>query len=615
MAASVKSVPNPYFDTKQLTSFASSIVSRRRVRFPCNQPGTYSHNAQNSLPYVMRFDISDPENFIDTDSLRLNFTMAIPDASKQATRYLMSGTLGNITYGDTGATAQYKTTTDSLSVPYQLDGGLQALLARIRICNVQGLVIEEHTMYNLWSNVLATFEPEKQDIVNETIRDFSTVNCSMELKNISIFKQMKYFPLFLFRSALRIEIEFEDPKMCLYLPERKVMDIPMPTFTTANVMSYGTPLVDKSGQFSLRKYGRLSDGTAAYRNLTPVYLAGKSATVGLYTDGTNQPTLTVWEDVGDKFQVSSANYPSQVATSKPASDVYQERAEIWYTPAAAYLNNKGDNTRLSVTLPSLTYTITNAELTLDYVKPSSDVSIAYINAYNTPSGIPYPYLRTFYHTFQTSGGSAVAPLQIQIPFSVRSLKGIFVVISDPLSSFSGNDQTWAAFPSLSSFMTRGLKEAQLVVGAQQFPAYRMQIRPDGQYLCNGHLSELETVANQLFSKGAHNIKLSDLHLKAQNYHELGLYDGSFPVTTTAATNALTLSPAGGYRDTRKFILGFSTQKFDGDFASGIDTTASGQVTLNLTFEEHALIRARQIHIFGIADAVFTLQKDASLVRY
>jgi hypothetical protein len=70
-----------------------------------------------------------------------------------------------------------------------------------------------------------------------------------------------------------------------------------------------------------------------------------------------------------------------------------------------------------------------------------------------------------------------------------------------------------------------------------------------------------------------------------------------------------------YWDTDGFLLGLSTVKVDGDFASGIDTTAAGSVTLNLHFDTHSLPVKRLIHVFGIADSVFTLQKDASLVRY
>jgi hypothetical protein len=84
---------------------------------------------------------------------------------------------------------------------------------------------------------------------------------------------------------------------------------------------------------------------------------------------------------------------------------------------------------------------------------------------------------------------------------------------------------------------------------------------------------------------------------------------------TWRSSSLSQNAPSAYKDTRSFLLCFSTMKSDGDFASGIDTTAAGSISLNLHFDTHRTSRPRAIHIWGVADSVFTLQKDASLVRY
>jgi hypothetical protein len=69
-------------------------------------------------------------------------------------------------------------------------------------------------------------------------------------------------------------------------------------------------------------------------------------------------------------------------------------------------------------------------------------------------------------------------------------------------------------------------------------------------------------------------------------------------------------------------------KKDGDFVTGVDTSQAGSISLNLYFKSEPdisngypgdsgskLKRDVFVQVFGIADAVFTLQNDANLVRY
>lgn len=671
MSASVKSVPNPYFGVSELASFAGSIVSRRRVKIPCNFPTTYSHNGQSQLPYVVRFDISDPENFFDTESLRFSFDFTPLGAGGETglrgthvgTQTSLSNvaTTANLLQKNTpqiaapGATISGGWTPEIMNARQWdddflpvMDGGYHSFIARIRIGNAQGLLIEENVNYNLWSNVASKLTPKAaidNDIINCAGDALKRVPCVkqkmlMELKNVSIFKQMRYFPIFLFRSALRIEIEFEDPRLAWYYPKKVISSMfSKESFTTnANLthscfMSFGN--VTEQAQMphkanALRLY---LQGHKLNLPYIDVFVSSYQGVTGNYDYACllplNMDYLTVGANnaSGNCFNIGSSWWNTVFGAVEGGNTVVTDVEAILIPFPHAFLAPAtpgvgGVYTPLSIVW---NYAVENAELIMDYVKPSSEVMVSYINQFNSPSGIPYSYLRSFYHLRIASGGSAQAPLQITLPFSVRSLKAIIVVITDPLSTYVGNDQTIYKFPSLSAFQMRGLREAQLVVGAQQFPAYQLKFDmagSRGNYVCQ-QLPELETIAASLFSSGSHTFTKTGLHPYGEDYRDFGFYD-RVPLLTAGSAQASFDSVANSqndpsfgtfYRDTRDFILGFSTQKFDGDFASGIDTTASGSLSLNLTFDQHLVGRDRMIHIWGLADAVFTLQKDASLVRY
>jgi hypothetical protein len=75
-----------------------------------------------------------------------------------------------------------------------------------------------------------------------------------------------------------------------------------------------------------------------------------------------------------------------------------------------------------------------------------------------------------------------------------------------------------------------------------------------------------------------------------------------------------------YVDSSSFMLGFSLSKDDSNtFAAGIDSSQAGSITLNLFFRDDdpgvALNRNIIVHIWGLCDAVFTIQNDANLVRW
>lgn len=665
MSASVKSVPNPYFGVGELASFAGSIVSRRRVKIPCSFPTTYSHNGQSSLPYVVRFDIADPECFFDTDSLRLSFDFTpidstgatgvrstyraqhqfVAEAKDEATVAAVypngaSAVIDNTIYKGKGTNAYARLWPEEWC-PI-LDGGASALMSRIRIGNAQGLLIEEHVNYNLWANVAQKLRSQTSvdgDLTNRTADNLPFIRCAsekylVELQNISIFKQMRYFPLFLFRSALRVEIEFEQPKLAWYYPKIIYGSAPSIGLVKSTVdAAPNGPLAWDSTVLVQDKYAL--DDTSSH--CLRLHLSGHSKNVP-YIDVqiTSRPKPSATEALDNQLigllplHVYGSTAANTTTTAWFASYFTGESnvrvGKIEWIHYPFRVLSVGDTTAgNNVFFPSLfdwNYKIENAELMMDFVKPSSEVMVSYINQYNSPGGIPYSYLRTFYHTKMTESGTSQSPFQMTLPFSVRSLKAVIVAISDPLSSYTGNDNTYVLFPSLSAFQMRGLREAQLVVGAQQFPSYQLRFdQPADSPFVNQHLPELELITSTMFSTGNHSMKPKKLLRYGEDYSDFGFYDatqskaGSDAAAVTALiANRGVVGNSKCYRDTRDFILGFSTQKFDGDFASGIDTTASGSVTLNLYFDAHGS-RARQIHVWGLADAVFTCQKDASLVRY
>jgi hypothetical protein len=279
------------------------------------------------------------------------------------------------------------------------------------------------------------------------------------------------------------------------------------------------------------------------------------------------------------------------------------------------------------------YQCANIEMICDLVKPSSEVFLQFQQSFQAPAGIPYAYKRVLYHTrvLQPSDGLQ----QISLPFSVRSLRGLICVISDKAAWSPTADPTSKNFPSLSAFMKRGLYRAQLVIGGQSYPNYDLNLTELGVE----QIPELECLFN-VAALGSFNpnFDLSELYSSHNYLSHTGKLSVGAP-GTLPFDNAMTLKDvvdvAGKcnagfqeYHDTSKFVLGLSTMKKDGDFVTGVDTSQAGSMSLNLYFKSEPdvangypgdsgskLKRDLFIQVFGIADAVFTLQNDANLVRY
>jgi hypothetical protein len=148
MSQKVNAVPDGAFSVPPLTTTAGTRVSRRRIKVPCNYPGTnYGHNGQSALPSVVTFDIADNESFLDMDKsmIVLDFKPEFFANEQQSSPYHNVG----------------------------FDGSSQSLMARVRIGNSQGLIIEECQAYGTWANIMDNYA-QSEDQMEHHLLDRSS---------------------------------------------------------------------------------------------------------------------------------------------------------------------------------------------------------------------------------------------------------------------------------------------------------------------------------------------------------------------------------------------------------------------------------------------------------
>lgn len=278
------------------------------------------------------------------------------------------------------------------------------------------------------------------------------------------------------------------------------------------------------------------------------------------------------------------------------------------------------------------YKLENLEMLLDIVKPSSEDFLKFQQAFQKPSGIPYVFKR-FVHVIRTIAANNSGQVQLNLPVAVRSLTGIFIVLQDPICKLAGNDSTRKFFPMTSSFMRRGLSRAEIIVGGQITPVYPLWFRVDGKELAeaidqqgtlygNEHIPELENFYAASSSNSFNpSFKRTSLQ-KTRNYGLCGLFNQGETRSQSYEhpLDSSKLIACPSYVDSSAFVLGFSLAKDDiNTFATGIDSSQSGAITLNLYFKDadsgQYIGRDIDCHIWLTCDAVFTVQNDANLVRW
>jgi hypothetical protein len=264
--------------------------------------------------------------------------------------------------------------------------------------------------------------------------------------------------------------------------------------------------------------------------------------------------------------------------------------------------------------PGWAYTLTKATMLCDYSKPASRVVLEYVNAFKQPQGIAFGFTRMMYYSTTILGDSPTA--QLNIPFACRSLRNLVICFSDELSSNANNniDGTVCQFPCLSSFMSRGINNIEITVGAQKFPNYRIDYPFD--YMNSGN-NEIQNVFSTITNRQAN---VSFPHYRLNRSVRRYNYAGGFDNTVNSFTAGTELTPSRGptshsteYIDTSAAIFVATFEKRNGDFLCGVDVSAPTPIVVRAEFSPQ-LKRSRQIHIFGHCDAVFTLQTDNGVVR-
>lgn len=288
------------------------------------------------------------------------------------------------------------------------------------------------------------------------------------------------------------------------------------------------------------------------------------------------------------------------------------------------------------------YTLKNLELQLDLIKPSADVFQQFTTQFGSPSGIPISYKRVLYQQ-QSINSIAGGQVQFSLPYSIRSMLGVIIVLTDQCFGHDTTDMTKTTYPMLSSFQRRGLTRAEFIVGGQTFPVYPMWVRKtsDGSENTLGQLIELERCFGVKNTLGFNPNFSEDQLRDTRNYLMCGPFDmnssslddttaGSYAksyytsisneLTSAGKYTATTVASTPSILDTSKFVLGWSVAKNDiNSFTTGIDTTQSGTLNVNLYFDDTDPMawtqRKTLVHFYVIADATATFQSAANLVRY
>ncbi len=340
----------------------------------------------------------------------------------------------------------------------------------------------------------------------------------------------------------------------------------------------------------------------------------------------------IFFDIDNQFIVPHLSYKrvAKNAVMSPRDISFLNKVIDPYMYEQVWTGSGGTNNKLI----QWGYQMENMEMLLDLVKPSSDTFLRFQQVYQSPSGIPYQFKRVIYksNVQKITGNGTGGLYQIPLAISVRSLTGIVIAMQDSYFTNPGTAEATDfgkySTPLLSSFMRRGLNRAEVVIGGQTVPVYPLLTKPmntnssskPGQWSFS-HLLEAENffgVPGQIsFNPTFSNINLQN----HRNYLLAGSMTGltSAVVDSVATTTGITPT----YLDTSSFVLAMSLKKDDVmDFATGIDSSQSGSITLNLYFNTSddtdpgsKFSRDITYHIWSICDAVFTCQNDANLVRY
>lgn len=419
----------------------------------------------------------------------------------------------------------------------------------------------------------------------------------------------------------------------LYAPCISAYNINLDQFWV-NQPGTGAPLLDAEGSlwtpvmmFPVYQYQKRS-APYYYKD---IWANGVKSTLNLLKSTSTNPTLFI--DYKNMF-ISRGNPSTYLGqTDTPVAPLYNNKMVHPYIQEEVWPGIGGTNGNVI----QWDYQIKNVEMLLDVVKPSSEDFLKFQQDYQSPAGIPYQFKRILYKNV-ISQFSPVGLFQIPLNISVRSLSGIVIAMQDQSmlnpGPPSGTDFTKYVCPNISSFMRRGLYRAEVVVGGQTYPVYQLLFQPPGATTPEWSMSHILESEN-FFGVGADSFNPS-FHPQSlnpsRNYMLAGTFGNNNSQIYSAQANASVGTGTGFYSqaktpsliDASSFVLAFSLQKDDVvNFATGIDSSQSGSITINLYFNVAGaygdpfawMQRPLVFNIWSICDAVFTLQNDANLIRY
>lgn len=286
------------------------------------------------------------------------------------------------------------------------------------------------------------------------------------------------------------------------------------------------------------------------------------------------------------------------------------------------------------------YEARNLSLLVDFIKPASDITSNFITSFSAATGIPYAFPRVL-RTIVTFDAGFSGLRQVVLPFSVRSLSSLLIAFKDPYCNNYGDSNTVNYLPCLSSFQRRGLSRIEVSIGGSRKPEYILQLDKHGGVehipeACNA----LGLAATTGFDQSFQRIALGPI----RNYSNCGSFDYNQDQlnqmwtqrqTPTAGTTGYlqdyTTNKSYGleYADSSAFVLAIDFSKSDAlPFASGLDTSMSGQLIVNLYFNQDAdptvsgtsfdpgngLRRGVTAVFYGVAHNVLTLNNNAITSR-
>lgn len=683
----VKNVPNPAFVADDIVSDSAQIASRKQMQFlPMDSLAYYKYQGSltNTNAVDITFNLTDPESFLDPKGIFLQFNMILTtnwpfsiainpqgqhDAAFPTLDQTVSALIRKITISSsTGMkidevdryniwanivemnTAPQEGSTNPLKKQsqrfrgkgftlgdnnVQATGGAGTSLSddSSRVINREEYISRSiegsstpalhysksyagptnTTNYNLNGNyapLTAQNLGANAGAYNSATMGARTTQARviLRLDHVPFFNRFNMIPLFLFKNGLRVTISLEHPQRAFY-----VRSVPNNTLKLSSAPG-GAQSAFNANSINTT-YGNYPLVNGVNANLCfPGYDFVPAATMNKY----------FFPLIVDQAMCVNGAGATNAAGGGNGSPYYRQSWVVAAANTGANVNNQG---------LMIDYHITNPVILCDLVKPAAEIGREYLQLYQTPGGVPFKYSRIGLSSFTFPANSCTGTKQINIPISVRSLRGMCIVFQDTESDTASS----ILYPHLSGFMHLRLFQAQLTIGGTSFPQLPITFNGIPSFSGTNGKNPLlgvdySTAYDQfpflrllMNTAGSSTITpqadLAWLDMAGTDYTATGVV----APTTRALAGTVPLEGYGDgvnenipWRDARNFVLAFNTQRDDNSWGTGVDTTQSGTVNLYLNFTpNNATPYPNQVvvRVFYLYDSVLSVQQNGNLVRY